>query len=377
LNKPVQSFDERIKAKFAHVEREREDMHGYQVEDVQFFKDNPFTFGLIDLGLGKTVTAGTLLADLLADFIPGKVLVIGPIPVIATSWPDEFRTWRHLAHLNFTVLREDDNDPRLKAARKVARLAGENQSAAETAERRKIREELASSRPMIHLINFEGIEWLAEFHGRKWPYRTVIIDESSMLKSHQGNRWNVLKRIVLGEGFITRMHLLTATPASESYEAFFSQTFLLDGGKRFGKFITHFRNEYFNFNKYSMKYVLRPSGEEAILSKIADISTVRKRKDYYKVEDPQIIQRRVTLNADQFELYTSMQDEYVLTLPNGIEVEAETAAALSQKLSQMASGVLYENKLGFPEDYDQYFARHEVGKQIGQQGAGCDSLAKP
>jgi len=76
LNKPVQSFDERIKAKFSHVERERDDMHAYQVEDVQFFKDNPFTFGLIDLGLGKTVTAGTLLADLLSDFMPGKVLVI-------------------------------------------------------------------------------------------------------------------------------------------------------------------------------------------------------------------------------------------------------------------------------------------------------------
>src|SRR5690606_8199621 len=38
------------------------------------------------------------------------------------------------------------------------------------------------------------------------------------------------------------------------------------------------------------------------------------------------------------------------TLPNGVEIEAETAAALSSKLLQMASGVLYETY--FDEDLE-------------------------
>jgi len=42
----------------------------------------------------------------------------------------------------------------------------------------------------------------------------------------------------------------------------------------------------------------------------------------------------------------------VLSLDDETEIEAETAAALSQKLSQIASGVLYETTLRLPEDYD-------------------------
>lgn len=350
----MKSFEAEIKERFALVERDRSDMHAFQHEDVQFMKDHPFCFVLLDLGLGKTVTAGTVAVDLLRELPPSddKILIVGPIPLVVTSWPDEFRQWRHLAPFDFTVIREDDKDPRLSAARKRARAAGENESKAETDERRRIREELATAKTSIHLINIEGIEWLAEFYGRKWPYRTVIVDEAGLLKSHQSGRWNTLKRLRISDGYIKRMYLLTATPASESYEAFFPLTFLLDRGDRFGQYITHFRQRYFTQNPYSRKWSLRPGAEEEILAKIADIATVRKRADHFSVQEALVVQRRVILDADQMNLYEGLASEFIITLPDGKEIEAQNAAALSQKLSQLASGVLYSTDIVPDPDAD-------------------------
>lgn len=392
-----ESFDERIRARFADVERERSDMHDYQVEDVAFMKRTPFSFGLIGLGLGKSVTGGTVIADLLQNWThEGKVLIIGPIPIVMTSWPDEFRTWRHLASLSWTVLREDDADPRIKqaaaldradATAKAARAKAvealrkerqaalaaaanpsqrkkvqarfsamqealeEKHSSHEVRERRKIRHQLAMSAPDIHLISVEGLEWLVEFHGRRWPYRTVIFDECSLVKSHTSGRFKALAKVRQTPGLITRMHLFTGTPASESYEALWAPTYLLDLGERFGKDITHFRETYFTQNRYTLKYKLRPGAEEEILAKLADISTIRRREDYFDTQEAMIVMRRVHMDAREQAMYDSMLKSSIVAVGDRI-VEAETAAALTQKLSQMASGVLYDTDIEEPEGYD-------------------------
>lgn len=334
--------------KFAHVEREREDMHDYQVEDVAFFKTHPFSFGLLDLGLGKSVTAGTVIADLLLEDIGQKVLIVGPIAVIATSWPDEIRSWRHLAPWSYTVLREDEDDPRLKLARKYDRKHG---TKTETAMRQQIRQELARSNTSIHLANFEALEWLCEFWQQRWPYRIVIVDEAHAMKSHDSSRFKALARMRNTPGLIERMHLLTATPASENYLGFFAMTYLLDGGKRFGKEITKFRDRYFIQNPYDRSFKLRPGAKEEILGKIADIATIRKRRDHFDTKEATVIQRRFILSERAQAQYDSMADDMVLALGD-TTITADTAAALSQKLSQMASGVVYETALLEPEDYD-------------------------
>jgi SNF2 family DNA or RNA helicase len=353
LTKPEQSFDDRIAAKFANVELERHQMHGYQNDDVAFFKATPGSFGLIGIGMGKTVTAGTLLYDLIVEGCDDQILVLGPIPVIASSWPDEFARWRHLAALSYAVLREDDADPRIKAAERAARRAGTSISEAATAVRHQIREELARSNAQIHFANFEALDWLGAFWGAKWPYRIVVIDEASLLKSHKSARWKMLKRYVISPGYITRMHLLTGTPASEGLESFFALTFLVDRGKRFGKHVTHFQKAYFNSSKYTFKLTPQADATERITAKIADITTVRQRKDYFDVAEPLVVQRRVLMTAAETQMYERMRDDYIVQLPDGgAEIEAETAAALSQKLAQMASGVLYETALREPEGYD-------------------------
>lgn len=351
------SFDERIKEKFKEVVRGREDMREYQADiAVPFMKANPYSGLFIDMGLGKTVSSLTVIVDLLNEFAYDKVLVIGPLKVATQTWPTEIGLWEHTAHLNHSLIHAMDDDPRLKAARKRAREFGKQngikgkelralEGRAETKEAERIRRDAATSNASVHIISRDWVEWLVEFHGKNWPYRMVIIDESSGFKDHKSNRFKALAKVRNTAGLIERLHILTATPAAETYEHLFAQIFLLDRGERFGKHITHFREKYFTYNKWSMKWKLRPGAEEEILSLIADICLVMKVEDYLDLEKPVISPRYVQLSEHQMELYKQMEEEFVVTLPDGTEVEAETAAVLSSKLLQMASGVLYETYL--------------------------------
>ena len=357
------SFDleRHIAKKFSEVELRREQMHGYQRLAYDFLRANPFSAFFCDMGLGKSVTSLTLIVDLLCSFETEKVLVIGPLKVATDTWPNEIRRWEHTAILNYEVLRCDEDDPEVKAAmrdaRQRSRLIGRSDEqitkAVQEAKNRtmdRIRRRKAFSSASVHIINREQIEWLVNLHGPKWPYRTVIIDESSSFKDYSTHRFKALAKVRRTEGLITRMHLLTATPAAETYEHLFAQIFLLDLGERLGKFITRFRDNYFSYNKYSRKYKLRDGCEEIILNKIKDICLVMKAEDYLQVDTPTIAPRLVRISDEQMEFYKRMEKESYVQLPDGTEIEAETAAALSAKLLQMASGVLYETYM--LEDWD-------------------------
>ncbi len=350
------SFDEQIALRFAEVQRQQADMHAYQRECVQFMKDNPFSALFIDLGMGKTVSSLTVISDLLSEFLTDKVLVVAPLKVATDTWPTEIGTWQHLAWMNHVVIRADDDDPRLALARKRAAewarseglgTAEANRLAqrAETIERRRIMVELANSPVSIHIINREQLEWLVYLHKDKWPYRTVFIDESSSFKDHNSKRFEALAKVRNTDGLITRLHILTATPAAETYEALFPQIFLLDRGVRLGKNITAYRDRYFTYNRYSFKYKLRPGAEEEVLSKIADISLVMKAKDYLNLKEPDIQIHKVKLAKPQIDLIKRLERDFVIDLPDGTELEAKTAAILSSMLLQMASGAVYETLL--------------------------------
>lgn len=354
-------FDSRIAAKFELVQHEREDMHAYQNEVVQFALTHPFCMLMIDMGLGKTVSSLTVIGDLISSFQVEKVLVIGPLKVVTDTWPNEIAAWRHTAWMNHTLLRESDDDPRLADARRRAREFGRAEglgpkdiqamaTRAETAEREKIRRELAKSPASIHIINRENLEWLVNLHGPKWPYRMVIVDEVSGMKDHNSHRFKALAKVRNTPGLIQRLIGMTATPAAETYEHLFAQIYLLDRGERLGKDIGWYRDRYFTHNKYKRKYVLRPQAEEEILAKIADISLVMKAKDYLPRNEPTVIRRNVKLSAEQRQMIKTFEKEFVLTLTDGTEIEAKTAAMLSSMLLQLASGAVYETK--YVGDYE-------------------------
>lgn len=340
---------------YVNVELTQEDMHGYQSEiAVPFVLANPFSALFVDMGLGKSISMLTLIRLLLLELDhDGPILVIAPRRVATETWPTEIGKWSHTAWITHSLIHVFDDDHRIPAAgakgRALARMQGLSPAdvrkagqAAESVERERIRVAATRSKKMVHIISRDWVEWLCEHWGRAWPYRTVIIDESSSFKAHNSSRFKALKKIRNTDGLITRLHELTATPAAETYEHLFAQMYLLDRGERLGKNITHYRKDFFTENRWTHKWDLDEGAEEKILEKISDICLVMKAEDYLQLEKPVFVQRPVHLSEKAMALYTQMQDEMLVSLPGGIEVEAETAAALSQKLLQMASGVLYE-----------------------------------
>ncbi len=320
----MDAFDLAIRQRFAHVEHGPEDLHSYQDECIAFGLANPFSAFFIDMGLGKTVSSLTIIARLLLEtFDDDMTLVIGPLRVVTDTWPTEIELWRHTAWMSHTLIREDGD---------------------------VTKEELAQRRTSVHFINREQVEWLVYFWKEKWPYRRVFVDESSSFKDHTSKRFEALAKVRNTPGMITRLHILTATPAAETYIHLFPQIFLLDRGERLGKNITAYRSRYFTYNQYKRKYKLRPSGEEAILAKIADICLVQKAKDHLSRAEPTIIQRKVGLDPAQLALIKKLEKDFIVTLADGTEIEAKTAAILSSMLLQMASGSLYETLL--VEDFE-------------------------
>lgn len=77
-----------------------------------------------------------------------------------------------------------------------------------------------------------------------------------------------------------------------------------------------------------------------------------KADDYLKLDKPTFIRRPVKLTPPVRALYDQMATDFIVTMDDGAMVEAETAAALSAKLLQMSSGVLYETYLAEDAETD-------------------------
>lgn len=397
----MQSWSERIASQFDEVVLEREQMHEYQDGPsgaVQFLKKNPFSALFIDMGLGKTVSSLTAILDLVCDMEVDCTLLIAPLRVANETWPTEIKLWRHTAAMTISRIRDEDlvdsvneagrrarkllkdhgpTHPEVVAfvsrfrelqlrrrAKSVLGLTGANivrygknkleeamlkpttpdeiklfsKYARQQAAKQAVRDHKRNNPASIYVINREQVEFLVEAWGPDWPYDCVVIDESSSLKDHRTKRWKALRRV---RPLMKRMHQLTATPAAESYLHLYGQIGLLDMGKRLGTTHTAFTSEYFNHNKYNHTYELKKGAEEKIAEAISDICLTMKAEDYLPMEAPVFLVHNVHMDEKQREFYDTMERDSVVEL-EGRQIEAETAAALSAKLLQIASGVLYE-----------------------------------
>jgi SNF2 family DNA or RNA helicase len=356
-----------LDAKFCVVERGPEDMHDYQNFAVDFMEANPFSALFVDLGLGKSVISLTLIMRLLSRFAFKRVLVIAPKRVATNTWPNEIAAWRHTAPLTYNHIRDEELQDAVNRAGRQARVAAIEQAnddvlqfdmsgeaskvwikqqvgiavkrARVRASRVAVREATLRSPATIDLINREQVEFLVRAWGRDWPYDVVIIDESSCLKDHTTRRFKALQAV---RPFIKRMHQLTATPAAETYMHLFSQIYLLDLGKRLGKNITAYRDKYFVRSRDGFTWALRDGADAEIAKKIADICLVMKSEDYLDLEKPIPRKRRVPLTPAELKAYKAFERDLILPISEETVIEAETAAALVNKLLQYASGAVYD-----------------------------------
>lgn len=372
------NFDEWYDETYGSVIRGRGDLHPFQRKCVKHLKKNPYSALFIDVGLGKSVISLTLLADMLKDGWRGKALVIAPLRVARATWPEEIKEWKQAAGITHTLIRAEDSDDDIKAVyrehysrfyaaerrvgetpRMAARLAAKKAAPYRQAAKEAKRRALVLEDSELHIINSEQLVWLVEYWeergretGETWPYDTVIIDESSKFKDPTTLRWKALNR---ARSRIKRMHQLTASPASESYEGLFAQIFLMDGGKRLGRSMHSYHKKFFHEIRKAHKWKLRIGADKKIGDIISDLCMTVKLEDvreWVKVDDALPITRRVVLPTDVQRRYKAFERDFILELPYQI-IEAMNSAALFNKLLQLSSGAVYDAEKNVVSVHDE------------------------
>lgn len=289
--------------------------HDYQDYATQFILDHPVAAIFLDCGLGKTVITLTAMEELLHDrFEVSRILIIAPLRVARDTWPAEIQKWEHLRQLTFAVAVGTERE-------RIVALA---------------------QRAELTIINRENVDWLVSKSGWPFDFDMIVIDELSSFKSYQARRFRALMK---ARPLAKRVVGLTGTPSANGLMDLWAEFRLLDMGKRLGRFITHYREELFLPDKRNQQMVFsykpRPGAEDEIYQRIGDITISMRSADYLKLPELVETQSVVKLSTKERKAYDAMKAEMVTTIGDQ-EIDAMNAAALSNKLLQMAGGAVYD-----------------------------------
>ena len=287
------------------------DLHEYQRKAISFIKREKRCLLAIEMGLGKTISALTAIADLLDSFTIRRVLIIAPLRVANSIWRQEAASWEHTAHLKVSICTGSERE-RLSALMQTAD---------------------------IYVINRENVEWLVRI--RSWDFDCVIIDESDSFKNSASKRFKALRKIIPDT---SHMILLSGTPSPNGLADLWAQFYLIDFGQRLGRTVTSFRQRFFEQDYFGHTWSIREGSATKIYALLADKVLSMQSADYLQLPDRIDLVQRVDLSEKAMTAYQDFEKTLLSTLPDGEEVEAVNAAVLAGKLLQYANGAVYTDQ---------------------------------
>lgn len=284
--------------------------------------------GAIWAGMGMGKTASTLFAlDVFKraglDVFP--VLILAPLRVAASTWPDEAEKWENLDIRVQPIIGSPEK--RRQALRTPADA---------------------------YATNYEQIPWLTETLGEDWPFRMIVADESTRLKGFRlggggGVRARALSRVAFK--YVDRFIELSGTPAPNGFEDLWGQFWFIDRGERLCRSFGAFHDRFFIPERVAadpQAVVWRPApdAQDEIQRAVADVTVSLKAEDYFGIEKPIENVIEVGLPPKAKKVYADLQREMYSELENGEAIEAVNAAALTVKCLQLASGAVYDDEEG-------------------------------
>lgn len=270
---------------------------------------------LVPMGMGKTVSALNAI-DTVLMLEEGPVLVLAPLRVARTTWPEEAAKWRHLAHL------------------RVMPVVGS----------KKERRAALRIRADIYTSNYENLPWLVELFGDKWPFKWVVLDESTKVKGfrlRQGTaRAKALGRVA--HLHVKRITLLTGTPAPNGLLDLWGQMWFVDKGERLGRTFDSFKTRWFRPAHNGFGSAPLDHSQQEIQDKLRDVCLSLDAKDWFDLKEPIVNNIFVDLPAKARALYDDMEKCMFMELEEHA-VEAFGAAARTVKCLQICNGAAYLN----------------------------------
>ena len=280
------------------------------------------------MGLGKTVATLSALSvlDTIEPVFPA--LILAPLRVARDVWPDEIAKWGHLSHLACVPI-----------------------TGTETERQAAVRYDSP-----LYSMNYENLEWLHKFWGDRWPYRTVVADEATRLKSYRGayrTHPRTGKVYLQGGGGIRARALakathtkvrrfieLTGTPAPNGLQDLWAQIWFLDAGERLGRTFEGFKSRWFRpkYDGYGIE--IKEGADKEIHERVKDLCLTIDAKDGFDLKEPIVNTIYVNLPPAARKVYREMEKNMFAQLGEHT-VEAFNAAARTQKCLQLANGAVY------------------------------------
>ena len=330
----------------------------YQVLGAEHLLNTPRAALWAGMGMGKGLTTLAAL-DQLSLVESNPVLVLAPLRVAQSTWPDEVAKWDFGGRLAVSPI----------IGNPAERLAA-----------------LKRDVP-IYSTNFENIPWLVKHYGNKWPFRTVVCDESTRVKSFRGAmrvHHSTGKVFYRGDGgqraralgrvahtHVKRFIELTGTPSPNGLKDLWGQAWFLDAGERLGHTYGSFMERWFqkDFDGYGVSPL--PFAQEQIHDKLQDLCLAFNPKDWFDLKAPIHNVVYVDLPSKARSLYRDMEKEmYAMIGAHG--VEAANAAVRTGKCLQIANGAAYiDDKQNWQEIHD---AKLQALDSIIEEAAGMPVL---
>lgn len=267
------------------------------------------------MGSGKTVSTFSAIDLNLLAGDDSPVLVVAPKRVANTTWPDEAKKWDHLRQITVMPVMGDE-DRRRQALKYDA---------------------------SVYTINFENLVWLIDYYGERWPFKHVVIDESTKLKSFRlkqgGVRAQALGKIAHTK--IKKIDLLTGTPSPNGLLDLWGQLWFIDAGERLGRSYEAYKERWFRPPEYGEgPLIALPHAQAEIQERLKDVCLTIDMKDWFDLEEPIVNNIYIDLPPKARKTYREMEKEMFIKLGER-QVEAHNAASKTQKLLQIASGAVY------------------------------------
>ena len=291
--------------------------HGYQTRAIEHLCARGSAALFLDPGMGKTAVTLAAFCELQDAGIASTMLVIAPMRVCQLVWRQEAKKWSQFRHLRFAMMAGKSAEERTRLLRAAAD---------------------------IWLLNPESVPWLCDqFLMGRLPFDTGVVDELTKFKNASALRSKKLQPLF---DKMPRRWGLTGTPVPNGYMDLFGQMRLLDSGASLGKYITHFRDRFFQQGRDGFSYDLRPNAAKQI-EKAVEPYVFRASSDDYLTLPP-LSTRRIELELPKpvRAKYKEMKRDMIVAI-EGKTITAANMAAVYNKLQQFAGGAMYTS----PPDY--------------------------
>ena len=284
------------------------------------------------MGLGKTVST---LSSLELLYLSGEetqpTLVLAPLRVAQSTWPDEAKKWAHLTNIEVEPVIGSKE-------RRVVALNNRNAS--------------------VFTINYENLPWLIDYYKhnpKPWPFGTIVADESTKLKGFRSRQGTARAKAIASVAH-TKVHRwvnLTGTPAPNGLKDLWGQQWFVDGGARLGRSYSAFSQRWFRSSYDGFGLEALPHAQGDIQNALADCSLSLDAKDWFDLKTPIRNIIDVHLPAKAMQQYRDMERKMFLELEAEVEIEALNAAAKTQKCLQLANGAIYtDDQKNWSETHD-------------------------